>query len=78
VFGLNSDRLLTEDVLTVLIVGRAMAQAVSGQDLAEAQVRARFSPCGISAGKSGTGTGFSRVLRFYPVNDFEAVQQARW
>jgi hypothetical protein len=34
----------------------------------EAQVRARVSPCGICGGQSGTGTGFSRVLRFFSVN----------
>jgi hypothetical protein len=39
--------------------GRAMAQAVSHRPLtAEALVRARANPCGISDRQSGTGTGF--------------------
>jgi predicted small secreted protein len=37
-----------------------MAQAVSRRPLtAETRVRTRVSPCGISDGQSGTGTGFS-------------------
>jgi hypothetical protein len=44
-----------------------MAQAVSQRPLtAEAPVRSRVSPCGICGGQSGTGIGFSRVLRFSP------------
>jgi hypothetical protein len=40
--------------------GRAMAQAVSPRPpTAEARFRSRVSPCGISGGQSGIGTGFS-------------------
>jgi hypothetical protein len=47
-------------------MGRAMAQAVSRRPLiAEAQFRPRVSPCGISGGQSGTGTGcFPEYFRF--------------
>jgi hypothetical protein len=46
-----------------------MAQAVSRRPLtAETRVRSRDNPCGIFGGRSGTGTGFPRVLRFSPVN----------
>jgi hypothetical protein len=39
---------------------RALAQAVGRQPLTtEAQVRSRFSQCGISGGQRGTGTGLS-------------------
>ena len=48
--------------------GRAMAEAASRRPLtAEARVRSRVGPCGICGGQSGTGTGFLRVLRFFPV-----------
>jgi hypothetical protein len=48
-------------------VGRVMAQAVSRWPLtAEARVRSRFSPCGISGGKNGTGTGFSPSTSGFP------------
>jgi hypothetical protein len=51
------------------IYGRAMAQAVSRRPLtAEVRVHSRVSPCVICGGQSGTGTGFSPVLRFSPVN----------
>jgi hypothetical protein len=52
-----------------LSMGRAMAQAVSHRPLtAEARVRNRVSPCGICSVRSGTETGFLRVLRVSPVN----------
>jgi hypothetical protein len=47
-------------IATNAVIGRAMAHAVSCQPLsAEARVRAPVSPCGISGGRSDTGTGFS-------------------
>jgi hypothetical protein len=50
-------------------LGRAMAQAISRRPLtAEARVRSRVSPCEISGGQSGTGTGFSPSCRFSPVD----------
>jgi hypothetical protein len=43
----------------------AIAQAVSCRLLTTAaRVRARVSSCGICGGRSGTGAGFLRVLRF--------------
>jgi hypothetical protein len=49
--------------------GRAMAEAISRRPvIAEARVRSRVSPCGICGGQSGTGTGFSRVLRLFAVS----------
>jgi hypothetical protein len=46
--------------------GGAMAQAVRRWLLiVEAQVRSRVSPCGVCGGQSGTGTGFSPVIRFF-------------
>jgi hypothetical protein len=48
-----------------LLVGRAMAQAVSRWPLtAEARVRARVNPCGICGGQSGTGQVFSEFFGF--------------
>jgi hypothetical protein len=42
-----------------------MAQVVSHQPLAaEFRVRSQASLCKICGGQSGTGSGFSRVLRF--------------
>jgi hypothetical protein len=50
-------------------MGRAMAQAVSRRSLtAGVRVRSRISPCGMCGGQSGTGTSFSQVLQFFPVN----------
>jgi hypothetical protein len=44
-----------------------MAQAVSRRPLtAEAQFRSRVSPCWISGGQSGTGTGFSPSASVLP------------
>jgi hypothetical protein len=47
------------------LLGRAIAQAVNGRLPTEAaRVRARVWSCEICGGKSGTGAGFLRVLRF--------------
>jgi hypothetical protein len=47
-----------------IIVGRAVAQAISRWlPTAAAWVRARAA-CGVCGGRSGTGAGFLRVLRF--------------
>jgi hypothetical protein len=48
---------------------RAIAQAISlrlptAADRVRAQVRAQVRLCGICGGRSGTGAGFLRVLRF--------------
>jgi hypothetical protein len=46
-----------------------MAQAVSRRPLtAEARVRSWVSPCGISGGQSGTGTGFSPEYFSFPLS----------
>jgi hypothetical protein len=45
--------------LRKVMVGRAMAQAVSSFSLkTEVRVHARVSPCGICGGQGGIGTGF--------------------
>jgi hypothetical protein len=47
-------------IINPVIMGRAMAQAVSNRLLtAEARFRSQVSPCGVFGGQSGTGTGFS-------------------
>jgi hypothetical protein len=49
--------------------GLAMAQAVSRRPLiAEARVRARFSPCVIYGGQIGIGTGLSTRSSVLPVD----------
>jgi hypothetical protein len=46
-----------------------MAQAVSHRPLiAEAQGRARVSPCGIYGEQNGSGTGFSLSSSVFPVS----------
>jgi hypothetical protein len=46
-----------------------MAQVVSGRPLtAKTRVRARYSPCKICGGRSGTGKGFSQIFPFSPLN----------
>jgi hypothetical protein len=48
-----------------LDLGLAIAQAVSRWlPTAAARVRSKFGSCGICGGKSDTGAGFLRVLRF--------------
>jgi hypothetical protein len=50
---------MLNQVYSYIMVGRAMAQAVSRQHpTADARVRARVGPLGICGGQSGTGTGF--------------------
>jgi hypothetical protein len=64
---LNLLPLLLPESLSVL--GGAMAQAVShGPRTAEARVRARVNPCGISGGQSDTGTGISPSSSPFPIN----------
>jgi hypothetical protein len=75
---------------TIWTFGRAMGRAVCHQPLtAEAWVRARFSPCGICGGQSGTGTGFSSNSSVSPCQYYSTVafhihilcrveQRARW
>jgi hypothetical protein len=44
-----------------------MAQAVSRWPFtSEARVRSRVSPCGVCAGQSDTGTGFSSSTSVFP------------
>jgi hypothetical protein len=65
---LNSKALQCEARLKSLH-GSAIAQAVSRQlPTAAARVRARVRSCGICGGRSGTGAGFLRILRFpFPI-----------
>jgi hypothetical protein len=52
-------------VRLIILVGRAVAQAVSRRLPTEAaRVRAQVKSCAICGGQSGTGAGFLRVLRF--------------
>jgi hypothetical protein len=44
-----------------------MAQVHRRPITAEARVRTLVSPCGICGRQNGIGTGFLRVLRFFPV-----------
>jgi hypothetical protein len=51
----------------VSVTGRAMAQAVSCRPpTAECRVRARFSPCEICGGQSGSGTSFCPSYSVFP------------
>jgi hypothetical protein len=48
-----------------MYLGRVIAQAVSRRlPTAAARVRAQIRSCGICGGRSGTGVGFLRVIRF--------------
>jgi hypothetical protein len=62
-----------------IILGRAMAQAVSRWPFTtEAQVRARFDPCGICGGQSGTGAGFYPSSSVFPCQYHSTVAPALW
>jgi hypothetical protein len=55
----------TRAILTKVLSGRAIAQAVSRWlPTAAARVRARVWSCGICGGQNGAGAGFLGVLRF--------------
>jgi hypothetical protein len=52
----------------LLLPVRATAQAVNRTFLTtEIRVRVQVSPCGISGGQSGTGTGFALSFLVFPV-----------
>jgi hypothetical protein len=61
---------VTKQHITIkIIIGRAMAQAVSRRLLtAAARVRAQVNPVGFVVDKVALGQVFLRVLRFSPVN----------
>ena len=55
--------------------GRAMAQAVSRRPLT---AEARFGPCGICGGQSGTGTGFSPSTSVFPCQFHSTSAPLKW